>query len=207
MAARPGRRHSTGGMSGENRLKLSPVCGALVAIVFASMLPANIAAAQTPPTPPKSCATDSTYHVFDFWVGTWNVIDSTGANLGSNRIERIVGGCAFIENWREPDGSEGKSLFYYATDQRRWKQVWVTPDAMLPGGFKEKRLVAKLPGGGVRFQGEIIGPLAVTLDRTTLTPMPGGRVRQLIEISRNGGTSWITTFDAIYVPVGEAKSN
>lgn len=112
-----------------------------------------------------------------------------------------------MENWREPDGSEGKSLFYYATDQRRWKQVWVTPDAMLPGGFKEKRLIARLPGGGVRFQGEIIGPQAVILDRTTLAPMAGGRVRQLIEISRNGGTTWTATFDAIYVPTADSKGN
>lgn len=105
-----------------------------------------------------------------------------------------------MENWTEPDGSEGKSLFYYATDQKRWKQVWVTPQANAPGGFKEKRMVGKLPGGAVRFQGEIVGPQTVVLDRTTLTPMTGGKVRQLIEISRNGGMTWITTFDAIYVP-------
>lgn len=154
----------------------------------------------------KSCLADSVYHVLDFWVGTWNVVDSSGAAAGSSNIERIVGGCAIMENWREPDGSEGKSLFYYATDQRRWKQVWVTPAAMLPGGYKEKRLVARLPGGGVRFQGEIVGNTSVVLDRTSLMPMPQGKVRQVIEISRNGGTTWETTFDAIYIPV-KAKPN
>ena len=194
-------------MSGENDRRWSLRSSVVIALGILFALSSARIGAQTSSAPPKTCATDSTYRVLDFWIGNWNVIDSTGANVGSNRIERIVGGCAIMENWREPDGSEGKSLFYYATDQRRWKQVWVTPEAMLPGGFKEKRLIARLPGGGVRFQGEIIGPLAVVLDRTTLTPIAGGRVRQLIEISRNGGTTWTTTFDAIYVPTAESKGN
>jgi hypothetical protein len=178
----------------------------LVSILALGCL-SQISSAQAITSAPPSCLTDSTYHVLDFWVGTWNVFDSSNTKVGSSRIEKIVGGCAIIENWTELDGSEGKSLFYYATDQKRWKQVWVTPNAMMPGGFKEKRLVAKLPGGGVRFQGEIVGQLSIVLDRTTLTPVEGGKVRQVIEISRNGGTSWTTTFDALYVPVSATKTN
>lgn len=168
---------------------------------------AHVGRAQAAPSNAPSCLTDSTYLVLDFWVGTWNVVDSSNTKVGSSRIEKIVGGCAVIENWTELDGSEGKSLFYYATDQKRWKQVWVTPNAMMPGGFKEKRLVAKLPGGGVRFQGEIVGQLSIVLDRTTLTPEAGGKVRQVIEISKNGGTSWTKTFDALYIPVPASKPN
>jgi hypothetical protein len=37
------------------------------------------------------------------------------------------------------------------------------------------------------------------LDRTTLAPLPGGRVRQTIEISRDGGQAWTPAFDAFYV--------
>jgi hypothetical protein len=36
------------------------------------------------------------------------------------------------------------------------------------------------------------------LDRTTLTPLSDGRVRQVIEISRDHGTTWQTGFDAYY---------
>jgi hypothetical protein len=36
------------------------------------------------------------------------------------------------------------------------------------------------------------------LDRTTLTPLPDDRVRQLIEISRDRGVTWQTNFDAYY---------
>jgi len=37
-----------------------------------------------------------------------------------------------------------------------------------------------------------------TPDRTTLTPQADGTVRQIIEQSDDGGTSWRATFDAVY---------
>jgi hypothetical protein len=81
--------------------------------------------------------------------------------------------------------------------------VWVTDQATLPFGTKEKRLVGWGPGGQVRFQGEL-GPTdqrdVVVLDRTTLSPLPNREVRQVIEQSKDGGTTWVVTFDAIYRP-------
>ena len=150
--------------------------------------------------PATACASDTTYHPFDFWIGRWAVQDSAGKALGTDEVSPIMGGCAFVELWHDADGSEGQSLFYYATDQRRWKQVWVTPSAPLVGGYKEKRLIAKRTGEMVRFQGEVVGPRAIILDRTTLTSLSGGRVYQAIEISRDGGATWFVNFNAIYVP-------
>ncbi|MGH9896229.1 MAG: hypothetical protein ACREA0_30395, partial [bacterium] len=80
-----------------------------------------------------------------------------------------------------------------------WKQVWVTEGAQRVGGVKEKHLIAYLPDGGVRFQGELRQPDGrIVLDRTTLVPRSGGDVRQLIEVSSDGGSSWRPTFDARY---------
>ena len=54
----------------------------------------------------------------------------------------------------------------------------------------------------MRFQGEIALPSGNTcFDRTTLTPLEEGKVRQVIEVSRDGGQKWRVTFDAVYVPV------
>ena len=141
---------------------------------------------------------DPAFHRLDFWLGDWEVVEAkTGAKAGTNHIEKILRGCAVLENWTEADGSgEGKSLFYYNPATGAWKQVWVT-DA---GFAKEKQLVpADLPAGAVRFQGEVALPGSGTvLDRTTLTPLADGRVRQLIEISRDRGATWQTNFDAYY---------
>lgn len=181
--------------------RLIAVGSAVVLWVFASVS----ARAQSQPNAgqPPRCAADSAFHVLDFWVGTWNVVDSAGTQVGKSRIEKILDGCAITETWNDSQG-EGRSLFYYVPAQRQWKQVWVTPQALSPGGVKEKHLVTQGPGR-VRFQGEIIGPRGLLiLDRTTLTSLAAERLRQVIEISLDGGSSWRTTFDAIYVPAKPA---
>ena len=143
------------------------------------------------------CDSDSTYRVLDFWVGNWSVY--VGDMLvGTNRISKVLHGCAVVEEWRDAGGGEGRSLFYVEPALHQWKQVWVTDGALHVGGTKEKHLIARM-GGGVRFQGELRRPDGrVILDRTTLTPVADGQVRQLIEISTDGGTTWRSTFDARY---------
>src|SRR5262249_16232010 len=143
-----------------------------------------ISIAQTAAAP-ASCESDPAYHKLDFWVGGWDVFDShDGTKGGTNTIEKILKGCAIVENWSGAKGSgEGKSFFYYQRAKKLWKQVWVT-DA---GPMKEKTLV-EMKDGSVRFQGEIPHLDGTShLDRTTLTPLPGDRVRQVIEISKDGG--------------------
>jgi len=165
--------------------------------------------AQAPPAPtnPPPCDADATYHVLDFWLGDWTVL-AERKEVGTNRVEKILAGCAIAEHWRDEDGGRGDSLFFVQPVTRRWKQVWVTDQATAPGGLKEKQLVARVPGGGTRFQGEILIPDGrVILDRTTLTPTADGRVHQVIEISRDGGSTWVATFDAWYARKGTASTS
>ena len=157
-------------------------CCCVSLIAFTSLYAQSV---EQPP-PPHPCQSDPDYHKLDFWVGTWDVYDNHDGTLnGTDVVEKIVDGCAIVENWKEADGSgEGKSLFYYQAAKKQWKQVWVT-DA---GPIKEKQLIEEMKDGGVRFQGEILHPDGKShLDRTTLTPLAGGRVHQVIEISRDAG--------------------
>ena len=146
----------------------------------------------------QGCSEDAAYATLDFWVGEWDVL-ADGQPVGGNRIEKILGGCALLEHWTDARGGEGKSLFYFSPALAEWRQVWVTETPGAPGGVKEKTLVERLEGGGVRFQGDIPAPGGGSyLDRTTLTPLPDGTVRQLIERSVDGGATWQSGFDAIY---------
>ena len=161
-----------------------------VVVVLAITVP-NDVGGQTPTTP--TCDSLPAYHLLDFWVGEWDV-KAADQPVGTNRIEKVAAGCGLIENWKDTDGSEGKSLFYYLRGRREWKQVWVQP-----GGVKEKHLIATFGDGGVRFQGDL--PRAdgsFVLDRTTLSPLPDGRVRQVIEQSVDGGKTWVVGFDGYY---------
>ena len=166
-------------------------------LVLASVLPGRAHAA---PTAGVACTGDL-YAALDFWTGDW-VVESNGVRQGTNRITRILDGCAVREEWTDTQGGTGESLFYVAPNGE-WRQVWVTENATQLGGVKEKRWVALDDGeaepGAVRFQGALPLPAGGTLlDRTTLTPRADGTVRQHIEISRDGGTTWQTTFDAVY---------
>lgn len=169
------------------------LCFALLSITWsAAQTTANSTTAPTHP-----CEGDPAYHKLDFWVGRWDVFNNgDGSKDGTNEIEKILNGCAIIENWHESNGGgEGKSLFYYQKATSQWKQVWVT-DA---GPMKEKRLIEELKDGSLRFQGEIPHLHGGShLDRTTLTPLPGGKVRQVIEISKDGGKTWEVGYDAEY---------
>jgi hypothetical protein len=143
----------------------------------------------------RPCEADPAYHKLDFWVGHWDVF-AEGKKDGTNLIEKTLNGCALIENWSDVDGHEGKSLFYYNPVTGKRKQVWVT-DA---GPLKEKLEVEAPEKGAVRFQGEIPTQDGRSIfDRTTLTPLPGDRVRQVIEQSHDGGHTWEVGYDATYV--------
>ena len=163
---------------------------ALILLLCTTMTP-PAASAQNP----AAGCHDPAYGKLDFWVGRWDVYVN-GKLDGTDVVEKILKDCAVVENWREADSSgEGKSLFYYLAATKSWKQVWVT-DA---GPLKEKKLVTEFPDGGIRFQGEIPHADGTShLDRTTLTPVSGGKVRQVIEISRDAGKTWQVVYDAEY---------
>ncbi len=160
----------------------------------------------TPSSAQSVCADHPKGGALDFWVGAWRVTSPDGSvPYGSNVIEKALGGCAIFEHWTNARGGEGKSLFSFNARSGDWEQLWVTTDTARPGGLKHKKLIETFADGGVRFQGTYEGNKDnMIVDRTTLTPTEDGTVRQLIEISLDGGETWRTTFDAIYAPAAEA---
>jgi hypothetical protein len=131
-----------------------------------------------------------------FWVGRWNVHDSvTGACAGSSEIVSILDGHAMLERWRGASGLEGAGLFWDDGASRTWKQVWATS----AGWGKQKTMVDAGVADAVRFEGVVTLPDGTQVrDRTTLTPLGDGRVRQVIETAPLDGDAWEIGFDAVY---------
>ncbi len=125
---------------------------------------------------------------FDFWVGTWDVVGTGGQKLGENRIERLLGGCVLMENWRDAKGREGKSWNYWHAPSKTWKQNWV--DA----GGRVTEYVGTPTAMGIRFEADSNGVVNVM----AFTRRDDGTVEQKIEISRDGRKTWTAGFLGIY---------
>lgn len=144
------------------------------------------------------CSQNTLYNQLDFWVGEWNVYDQNNQLVGTNTIEKILKDCAIMEHWTGGTGNQGKSLFYVDNNTTSWKQVWVTENSPQPWGQKEKSLIRSIADSLVVFQGSYQMNGSKTIDRTTLTKIDKDNVRQVIQVSQDGGSNWRTTFDAIY---------
>lgn len=151
------------------------------------------------------CSANPELALLDFWFGEWRVEDEDGELLGSNIIYRMLNGCIVQEQWQGSGGGVGISVFYVEPAGGKLKQLWITGQALMPGGTKEKELVAAEHGEFVQFLGSYPNGEETILDRTTLSRLPDGEVLQLIEISRDHGESWETGFRGIYKPINGGR--
>lgn len=137
--------------------------------------------------------TGAEYRQFDFWIGDWEVTGPGGEVVGTNRIERIVDGCALSERWTGRAGSVGHSVNMFDRSTRTWHQTWVDNSGLLlqlDGGLQGEAMV--LSGTTRADDG------AVTRQRISWEPSSDGTVRQHWETSTDDGRSWTTVFDGIY---------
>ena len=89
----------------------------LLAFLFSSI----IVFAQSP----CNCCSDQ-FRQFDFWIGEWNVYDSTEALLGTNIIDVIQDSCVLRENWNSARSAyTGTSYNFYDPVMGQWTQTRV----------------------------------------------------------------------------------
>lgn len=170
----------------------------LVALVALCSLPGVLAAqdaqssaAQTPA--PKPCTAEE-YRQFDFWLGTWEVKNKLRPDgpASTNRITVEEDGCVVFERYTTPSGYTGRSLSFYDAVRKRWHQTWIDNQGQplyLDGTFQDGALVLSGEAPGVKH-------------RVTWRPLDGGKVQQLWESSKDGGSTWSTVFDGLYSPQG-----
>lgn len=163
-----------------------------------TMIPALLIALQTASSAPPPVCTASEHRQFDFWVGEWDVYP-TGKDkpVARSRIERLHGDCVVREHWMPFKGGGGSSLNNYDTETRQWRQTWVDSSnarVEFAGGMDGEAIV--LTG----FWKGVNGPGKDGTVRMRYTREAGGAVRQLGEISTDGGKSWAPSFDFTYRP-------
>jgi hypothetical protein len=162
-------------------------------VILSAMILMLLGAGSTSATESAPGCADPRARQFDFWIGRWRVM-ANGELAGHNHIERVLGGCALIENWSGAKGGSGKSLNFFDRDDGLWHQVWIDGKGgalFLAGRFAE---------GAMRMEGE--RPAAEgqppTRHRITWTPLADGSVRQLWESTPVGKAEWTRQFDGVY---------
>lgn len=130
---------------------------------------------------------------FDFWLGSWEV-HAGGELAGRNEIRVVAGGCGLEESWTGAGGTRGTSLNYYDPADGRWHQLWVGSGGLI------LHLAGGLEDGSMVLTGERVAEGERLRDRITWSPLPDGGVRQLWEVSRDGGETWSPAFDGRYRP-------
>jgi len=151
---------------------------------------------SAPPAAPQTDCTSPTHRQFDFWVGDWNVTVG-GKRAGENRIEKILKGCALLENWTGAGGMSGKSLNFYDRDRGVWHQTWIDDTGgslLLDGKFADGKMV---------LTGSRTDPATqkTLTSRITWSVLPSGEVRQVWETTTDGKT-WMVAFDGLYTKKG-----
>jgi hypothetical protein len=142
------------------------------------------------------------HRAFDFWIGEWDVHGKDGTRVGTNSIQRAIGGCALHERYDTGRGYHGQSFNVYDASRKVWHQTWVDSSGLLlllEGGVRDGNMV--LEGKTVAADGRVVR------QRITWTPNPDGSVRQFWE-STNARGEWTVAFDGKYTrrPAAPATS-
>ena len=161
-----------------------------IAIVFAVV--ASAADAQTAP-PAKPC-TAAEHRQLDFWAGEWNVFDTAkGYQVGTSRIEPVMGGCAIKESYDAPAAPGGaySGTSYSGFDGKdgKWHQLYVDVNGNVTfytGGLKGADMVLEAAGR------------SGSLQRMTYRPLKDGAVEQVGLVSTDQGKSWQPGYDYTY---------
>lgn len=161
------------------------------------VVPALLLALQAAAASPPACAAPE-HRQFDFWVGEWDVYPTgTDKLVAKSRIERLHDGCVIREQWMPIGRGGGSSLNNYDPNARRWRQTWVDSSnarVEFEGGMEGGAMV--LSG----FWKDVNGPGQDGTIRMRYTREKDGAVRQLGEVSTDGGRSWSPSFDFTYRP-------
>ena len=177
--------------------KISAVAAAAAVITIAAA-PYRHHVSQRVPAPPTSpCAADSSFQRLAFWIGDWEVLDSTGAHYATQRVRPAVDQCAITAEWTGRVGDKGINISAYDVRSRDWKQVYISNQVPSPLGVQLRKSDPSYDGPGIRFI-SLLEPSAGTLNRSRITimPMAEHRAMQLFENSTDGGKTWTTLFKA-----------
>lgn len=139
---------------------------------------------------------------FDFWVGNWDLSwpaeqmggESGTIGSGTNRVERVLGGCVIEENFATGDGNfRGHSVSVLDSRERVWRQTWVDSAGgyiSLAGSYDGEKL--ELRTEPVEREGDL------ALNRMVFHAITETSLQWDWQGSRDGGETWVDLWNITY---------
>jgi hypothetical protein len=144
---------------------------------------------------PQPC-TDAGYHQFDFWLGAWDVFETSGGPREARAsITSVQNGCGVREVFRNDDGSGGgESLNTFDPHTGLWRQSWLSDKGQI--AVMEGRKQSK----SITLRGPETGDAVGRIIRGTWSPAAGGTLHETAERSDDGGKTWKPWYDLTLKP-------
>ena len=139
---------------------------------------------------------------FDFWIGEWDLTwpaeqmggEPGATGSGTNRIERVLGGCVIEENFATAGGGFlGHSVSVFDPTSEIWRQTWVDN----AGGYIA--LEGEFAGGRMELRTAPVernGYLAV--NRMVFGDITDDSLSWDWQGSRDGGETWTDLWNIAY---------
>src|SRR5262245_27202635 len=140
------------------------------------------------------------FRQFDFWIGDWEVFGINGQKAGDSKISLILDSCIILEEWTSAGMFNGiryagKSFNTWNNILQQWQQTWVdnagSSTAYTKGKYENKAIVFNTDP--FPFSKDTIATR-----RLTFFDLGADKVRQLAEITKDKGNTWVTEYDLEY---------
>ena len=135
------------------------------------------------------CRNAPEFRQLDYWLGEWDV-EAQGQKIAQSSIQLSLDDCVIFENYATFDGAySGKSFSLWNAGEKRWEQQY-----------------ADTAGNWTHWTGGLTeGTMVMTssqpnaIQRMSYIKQGDDKVRQHIEVSTDGGKTWSTAYDGLYV--------
>lgn len=148
--------------------------------------------AGRPSNTPSTSSNSGTMQPFAFWVGDWEVVNTDGTIVGTNRITMEEGGNLMHEKWSSASGGTGQSINYFDPETKMLKQTWVDSKGQV------LEMKGKVADGEMNMKGTgtVMGQSVHC--KMMIKKMDDGRVKQVVKISKDKGENWEMYFEGFY---------
>ena len=134
------------------------------------------------------------YDQFNYWLGSWDVYDTTGTRVGGNEVAELENGCLIREQWTSAGKHTGTSYNFYNKTDDSWNQIWVDNQGnvldlkggLVNGSMTLKSAMVKDEKGNEVFH------------RITWIRGSDGTVKQVWDVVRSDGEIAANLFTGIY---------